>query len=165
MLLRKKKRLNGESLLLLDENYGDDRFLYRRKFSLQHDNWSSNGQGFLAVTISHMDISQTPWKLVHHRILLPHPGEHTAERNKAKCDEACRLLGINDTMLLSVVQDTTTSSMNTYNDADFVAQLRCGSRTIELVSKHAVEKTAVQLGLDSIQERLRRARGNKSIAK
>ena len=164
-LEQKKLRLDGASLKLLPDGDGVDPNIHRRKFSLQHDNWSSNGQGFLSLTFSHMDTDSTPWRLVHDRMMLPHPGTHTAERNKEKCDEGCAMLGIDETMLIAVVQDTTASSLNTYDHAEYVSQLRCGAHTTELVSKHATEKTAVEVGLDRIQECLRRARGNKSISR
>ena len=92
-------------------------------------------------------------------MILLHSGTHLAERNKVKCDEGCAMLGIDETMLLAVVQDTTASSLNTYT------QLRCGGHTIELVSQRTTEGTAVEIGLDRIQDCLRRARGNKSIAR
>ena len=41
------------------------------------------------------------------------------------------MLGIDETMILDVVQDTTASNLNTYDDAPGVTQLRCGGHTIE----------------------------------
>ena len=55
-----------------------------------------------------MDTDVSPWLLVHHRMILPHPGTHTAERNKQYCHEGCAMLVIDETMLLAVVRDTTT---------------------------------------------------------
>ena len=76
-----------------------------------------------------MNTGETPWLLVHHRMLLPDAGKRTAKRNKAKCDDGSSMLGLDETMLLTVAQDTTASSLNAYGDAQGVSQLRCGGHT------------------------------------
>ena len=97
-----------------------------------------------------MNSDESSWLLVHHRMILPHAGTHMTERNKVKCDEGCAMLGIDETILLAVIQDTTASSLNTYDDALGVSQLHCGGHTLGSVSQHATEGTAVEIGLDSI---------------
>jgi hypothetical protein len=52
------------------------------------------------------------------------------------------MLGIDETILLAVVEDTTASSLNTYDDALGVSQLHCGGHTLGSVSQHATEGTA-----------------------
>ena len=75
------------------------------------------------------------------------------------------MLGIDETMLLAVVQDTTEASLNTYHDAPSVSQLHFGGHTFELISQHATESGDVEISLDRIQDCLRRARRNKSITR
>ena len=87
-----------------------------------------------------MHTGLTPWLSVHQRMILPHASTHTAEQNKAKCNEGSAMLGIDETMHLAVCQNTTASSLNAYDDTPNVSQLRCNGQTFELFHSMLLKK-------------------------
>lgn len=96
-----------------------------RFFSFQNDGWSNEAKdACLGCFLSWMDISKKPFTIGSMALgAHPHPGSHTALGNLDRCLEVLEEFGCGD--LSAVVQDTMSSSINTFDTLDIVSQNPC----------------------------------------
>ncbi len=123
----------------------DDVHLKERVFSIQHDGWSNEAQdSFLGISLSFVDTTDELFKI---KVLSlgchPHDAmSHTSESNSKNCQEVLDIYNIKFHHLAFATQDTTGSSINTFDDVSVVGQIPCFAHLCNLFLKHGIENYA-----------------------
>jgi hypothetical protein len=114
-----------------------------RTSTLQQDAWTSRASfGFLGVVLSIMVVDEVPWRICTIPLATrPFKAPHTAEQCLVNCTAAVADFGISLEQLTAVTQDTTPSSINTFDSVPHVSQLACFAHLQNLLLKWSVADT------------------------
>ena len=137
-----------------ESSNSDDSDALNRFHSLMQDIWSNDaGDAFLGLVDTYMDIADEKWKIVSDVLgCTPFPEDHTARNNLSKIRDVIAKYGLTERDYLACTQDTTASSLNVFDDVDYVAQLPCFAHLLNLVLKHSIGDGPLKNALKQIRQ-------------